>query len=497
MKRTCSVLFLLTASVFPALAQSGTGTCTTASLSGTYGITLTARQLNSTGSLVAVAHSAGTAVFDGQSAVNIALMSNSNTLGVGQKQTLSGTYNVTANCTGIAIFGAVSPTTFDLVIFDQGKTLALAGTDGKSVYNGNGNIQPSACVLSTLSGAYVFSGTGFGYSTGAGTPVNAGNDLAGLLQFDGQGNVTGTWTVSASASSTPVTASGTVTMTGCTGAITITDASKTTYSFFITVTTAAGNDFDVAGGSSSSAASQTIFAGSAHSPFVNPGLAVVDAASNASGGTPPGSIFTVYGSALATKEAQPGNIPLPTTVLTTTVTINGEPAPIFYENPTQINAQMPEDVKPGLATVIVKNGSSTSNAVAVAIPAGASPGIFIYGQNRAVAVNQDGSVNSPTAPAHVGDVMVAYFTGGGPVQAAGQLVTGARTPQGLSPVSGTQSVKVGTVDAAIAYMGLTPGSIGLYQVNFTVPQVAKGDRPLVIAIGGQSSNAPLMAVAGN
>jgi uncharacterized protein (TIGR03437 family) len=158
---------------------------------------------------------------------------------------------------------------------------------------------------------------------------------------------------------------------------------------------------------------------------------------------------------------------------------------------------MPEDVKPGLATVIVKNGSSTSNAVAVAIPAGASPGIFIYGQNRAVAVNQDGSVNSPTAPAHVGDVMVAYFTGGGPVQAAGQLVTGARTPQGLSPVSGTQSVKVGTVDAAIAYMGLTPGSIGLYQVNFTVPQVAKGDRPLVIAIGGQSSNAPLMAVAGN
>ena len=156
---------------------------------------------------------------------------------------------------------------------------------------------------------------------------------------------------------------------------------------------------------------------------------------------------------------------------------------------------MPEDIKPGVATVIVKNGSSTSNAATVIIPATGTPGIVVYGNHRAVVVNQDGSVNSPTSPAKVGDTLVAYFTGGGPVNAAGPLVTGSPTPAGLSPVTGTNTVKVSGVDATVNYVGLTPGSIGLYQANFVVPKVAAGDHPLVIAIGGQDSNNPLIAVS--
>ena len=178
------------------------------------------------------------------------------------------------------------------------------------------------------------------------------------------------------------------------------------------------------------------------------------------------------------------------------MTVNGEPAPLFYVSPGQINAQMPEDIKPGVATVIVKNGSSTSNAAAVIIPATGTPGIEVYGDNRAVVVNQDQvTVNSPTAPAKVGDVLTVYFTGGGPVNAAGTLVTGARAPSGLSPVSGVNTVKVSGVDATVNYMGLTPGSIGLYQANFVVPKVAAGDHPLVITISGQASNNPLIAVS--
>ncbi len=156
---------------------------------------------------------------------------------------------------------------------------------------------------------------------------------------------------------------------------------------------------------------------------------------------------------------------------------------------------MPEDIEPGMATVIVKNGSSTSNAVAVTIPATGTPGIVVYGNNRAVVVNQDGSVNSPTSPAKVGDVLVAYFTGGGPVNAAGPLVTGDPTPSGLSPVTGDNTVKVSSVAATVNYMGLTPGSIGLYQANFVVPKVAAGDHPVVITIAGQNSNNPLIAVS--
>ncbi len=75
---------------------------------------------------------------------------------------------------------------------------------------------------------------------------------------------------------------------------------------------------------------------------------------------------------------------LPTELLTTTVTVNGEKAPLFYVDSGQINAQMPWDI-PGntVASVVVTNGSSVSNAAAVYVPATGTPGIGVFGNNRA------------------------------------------------------------------------------------------------------------------
>ena len=55
-------------------------------------------------------------------------------------------------------------------------------------------------------------------------------------------------------------------------------------------------------------------------------------------------------------------------------------------------------------------------------------------------------------------------------------------------------MKVAGVDAVVNYVGLTPGSIRLYQANFVVPKVAAGDRPLILTISGQSSNIPLISI---
>jgi uncharacterized protein (TIGR03437 family) len=222
---------------------------------------------------------------------------------------------------------------------------------------------------------------------------------------------------------------------------------------------------------------------------------VVNGASFVAAETPAGSLFSIFGSNLATKVGQSTSVPWLTTLLTTTVTVNGELAPLYYVGPNQIDAQMPEDIKPGLATLVVKDGSSTSNAVAVMIPATGTPGIIVYGNNRAVVVNQDGSVNSPTSPAKVGDTLVAYFLGGGPVTSAAALVTGAATPGTMSPVTGTYSVTVSGNTAAVNYVGLTYNFVGLYQVNFVVPKVDAGDHPLVLTISGQASNNPLIAVS--
>lgn len=177
------------------------------------------------------------------------------------------------------------------------------------------------------------------------------------------------------------------------------------------------------------------------------------------------------------------------------MTVNGETAPLFYVNTGQIDAQMPLDIQPGtVATVIVKNGTATSNATAVYVPA-AGPGLSVYSNNRAVVVNKDGTVNSGTAAAAVGDEVVAYFTGGGAVNASGKLTTGAASPSGLSRLTQSATVTVGGQNATIDYIGLTPGSVGLYQVNFFVPQIAKGTYPVVITIAGQASNNPVMTVS--
>jgi adhesin/invasin len=313
-----------------------------------------------------------------------------------------------------------------------------------------------------------------------------------MLTFDGQGNVSASWTEAADTSTSAVTASGTYSVApDCHGTASFADASNNKSAWSLAIYNAAAGNVLLA-----VSKPQSMFLGIARAAFENPGQRVVNAASYATGATPPGSVFALFGLGLSATQGQPTTIPLPGTFQNTTVTVNGEPAPLFYVSPIQINAQMPEDIKPGLATVIVKNGSSTSNAVAVEIPSAATPGLIYYGDNRAVVVDasKNNVVNTTSAPAQVGDFLVAYFTGGGPVNASGPVVTGAGSPAGLSPVAATTRITVAGVDAVTQYVGLTPGSIGLYQANFQLPRVAAGDRQLVITIGGKASNSALIAV---
>jgi uncharacterized protein (TIGR03437 family) len=151
----------------------------------------------------------------------------------------------------------------------------------------------------------------------------------------------------------------------------------------------------------------------------------------------------------------------------------------------------------GLAQNTAAEVAASSNTVAVTVPASAVPGIAVqYPTNQAVVVNPNQSENTPAAPAHVGDTVVAYFTGGGKVQAAGPLVTGSASPNGLSPVIGTVQVTVGgNMSPSVIYAGLTPTLVGVYQVNFVIPQVAAGDRNLILTINGVASATTTISIA--
>ena len=89
-----------------------------------------------------------------------------------------------------------------------------------------------------------------------------------------------------------------------------------------------------------------------------------------------------------------------------------------------------------------------------------------------------------------------YFTGIGPLDHL--VATGAPAPLDGTLCKATLlvTVTVGGQLADLQFAGLTPGSISLAQANLVVPNLPAGDYPILIKIGGASSNAPLISVAG-
>jgi uncharacterized protein (TIGR03437 family) len=216
--------------------------------------------------------------------------------------------------------------------------------------------------------------------------------------------------------------------------------------------------------------------------------AVVNGASFA-GAPAPGSVSAIFGSNLATGTATATTVPLPYSLGGITVSVNGTAAPLWYASPTQVNFEMPADAKAGPATIVVGSGPG----FAFTIPQ-AAPGIFSYGANRAIAVNPDNSLTDSGHPAAPGSIITVYLTGIGPLD--NSVPTDAQTPsQPLSRATLPASATIGGQNAPISFLGLTPGGIALAQANITVPNLATGDYPVAITVGGTTSNTPLISVA--
>ena len=96
-------------------------------------------------------------------------------------------------------------------------------------------------------------------------------------------------------------------------------------------------------------------------------------------------------------------------------------------------------------------------------------------------------------------VVLIYCTGLGPV--SNQPATGAPAPGSpdLAETPTKPTVTIGGVAADVWFSGLTPGTVGLYQVDASVPQgVQPGDAvPVVISIGGVQSNTVTITVSTN
>jgi uncharacterized protein (TIGR03437 family) len=219
---------------------------------------------------------------------------------------------------------------------------------------------------------------------------------------------------------------------------------------------------------------------------------VVSAASFQPGPLAPGSLFTIAASNLAAQTTSVTSAPWPDSVSGISIEINGVPAPLLYISPQQINAQIPYETASGAASLVLQSNDVSSAPVSIQV-ADAAPGIFLIGATRAAAENQDYSINTLDNPAAPGDVAVIYFTG----QGLGDypVLSGAAAPfqtlvNSLVPPSAT----IGDQPAEVLYAGLTPGFVGLSQANLRIPGLAPGDYPVVLTIGGVSSNSAVISV---
>ena len=230
--------------------------------------------------------------------------------------------------------------------------------------------------------------------------------------------------------------------------------------------------------------------------------AVVNAASYAAGAVVPGGIATLFGTGIVSASGilEAAAVPLPTTLGGTQVLVNNIPAPLFavanVNRQEQINFQVPWEVAgANTVTVVVVNGSARSAPRDYTVR-GADPGLFTLDGTSAIVVH--GATNqlvTAANPAEPGEVVVFYATGLGAVDRAQQSGRPASLTE-LAKASNALTVTIGGRAAAVQFAGLTPGSIGLYQVNCTVPADVSGELEVQMTMLGQSSKPAKMPVRG-
>jgi uncharacterized protein (TIGR03437 family) len=196
----------------------------------------------------------------------------------------------------------------------------------------------------------------------------------------------------------------------------------------------------------------------------------------------------------------PPQYPLPTEIvsggLSISVSINFTPAPIlaiaFEQGYQQLNVQVPWEAPEEPLFVQVFQGSNSAYLVDpnpwVDLPSG-NPATFkwsiFFVDSQGYAIVQHASNYSQVTeqtPAVPGEFLVAYGINLGPVDnvpvsgypAPSDPLASNQVPQDACMMS--DIVTIGTASVIPAYVGLAPGIVGVYQVNFQVPaNVPAGD----------------------
>lgn len=200
----------------------------------------------------------------------------------------------------------------------------------------------------------------------------------------------------------------------------------------------------------------------------------------------PGAIATLYGSRLAPGQTAGQGSPLPTSLAGTSITVNGQPAPLIFVSPNQINFQVPFEATGTQAVVVVTTPEGRAAIPVQLLPT--APGLFA-GTVTHASTGAPVDANNPAVP---GETLVLFATGLGVTSPA--AVSGLPAPSNAPAVTANVSASFGGLAAPVPFAGLAPGFVGLFQVNVQVPDGASGTMLLTIFAGGRASNAVTIVV---
>ncbi|MFB3777671.1 MAG: hypothetical protein ACE141_08665 [Bryobacteraceae bacterium] len=212
-----------------------------------------------------------------------------------------------------------------------------------------------------------------------------------------------------------------------------------------------------------------------------------------------GELIALYGSNLAPRTEVASQVPLPTTLAGTSVEMidAGQTVtlPLVFVSAGQINAQLPYRIQSASVQIRVKTANGTSNAVPINVVA-CAPRLLTKtqdGRGEPLLLHTDYTLVSAAAPARPGEILILFLIGLGaatPSIEAGEPAGDGTEARPLNLVAADVAVRVSGQPAEVLFSGLAPGWIGLYQINFRVPEgVLTGTHPITVSGSTNASQA--------
>jgi uncharacterized protein (TIGR03437 family) len=205
-----------------------------------------------------------------------------------------------------------------------------------------------------------------------------------------------------------------------------------------------------------------------------------------------GDLITAFGANFtADTLTVAGQRSLPDNLNGITLLVNGRASPILAATPWQINAQLPAWVPEGVATFQVRFADGSASNITKQEVVSSAPQVLTLPNDpypdcqSAVFHAGTGIQANQLHPATVGEIVEIYAIGLGPtdpVVPPGMPAPASPPAMAIGPVTVSTSDRLNDIDAPVLFAGLTPGLIGLYQVNVKVPNGLQGRRYISLRV---------------